>query len=73
MDAIITTLNAAYGIREARPWWKRRLVAIGLTLALAVFVLSALLLMLYGGQSALVMAQWFQLGDAFTSMWRVLQ
>ena len=41
MDAIITTLNAAYGIREARPWWKRRLVAIGLTLALAVFAPSS--------------------------------
>jgi membrane protein len=73
MDAIITTLNAAYGVREARPWWKRRLVAIALTVALAVFVLSALLMMLYGSQSALVVAQWFQLGDAFTSMWRVLQ
>lgn len=73
MDAIITTLNAAYDIREGRPWWKRRLVAIGLTIALAVFILSALLLMFYGSQTAFVVAQWFNLGDAFTNLWRVLQ
>lgn len=73
MDAIITTLNAAYSIREGRPWWKRRLVAIGLTIALAVFILAALLLMLYGSQTALVAAEWFDLGNAFTNLWRVLQ
>ena len=31
MTAIIDTLNAAYDIEEGRPWWKVRLIAIGLT------------------------------------------
>src|SRR5918998_6333312 len=39
MVAIIGALNRAYDIDEGRPWWKVRLVAIGLTLALAVFLL----------------------------------
>ncbi len=73
MRSIITALNAAYGVREARPWWKRRLVAIGLTIALAVFILLALVLMLYGSEIALVIARWFNLGNAFTQAWKILQ
>ena len=38
MTAIIDTLNQAYDIQESRPWWKVRLIAIGLTIALAVFI-----------------------------------
>jgi hypothetical protein len=34
--AIIDALNRAYDVAEWRPWWKRRLVAIGLTIALAL-------------------------------------
>jgi membrane protein len=47
MGAVSETLNAAYGLRETRPWWKVRLIAIGLTIALAILILSALTLMLY--------------------------
>ncbi len=73
MRAIITALNKAYGVREARPWWKRRLVAIGLTIALAIFILSALTLMLYGSQIALLVARWLNFGDAFTQVWKIVQ
>jgi membrane protein len=73
MQAIITALNAAYGVREGRPWWKQRLVAIELTLALAVFVILALVLLLYGSQIAFIVARWFGFGDTFTSAWVILQ
>lgn len=73
MRAIITALNKAYGVREARPWWKRRLVAIGLTIALAILILSALTLMLYGSQIALLVARWLYFGDAFTQVWKIVQ
>jgi hypothetical protein len=39
--AITDALNRAYDIEEGRPWWKVRLIAIGLTLSLAAFVLVA--------------------------------
>ena len=39
--AIIGSLNRAYDIEEGRPWWKVRLTAIGLTVALAVFILMS--------------------------------
>ena len=46
--SIVGALNRAYDIKEGRPWWKVRLVAIGLTLGVAVIVLSALSLVLVG-------------------------
>ena len=40
--SMCTTLNAAYDITEGRPWWKVRLIAIALTVGLAVFVLASM-------------------------------
>lgn len=48
MVAIIDALNRAYDVAERRPWWKRRIVAIGLTIALATFIVAALILVLAG-------------------------
>src|SRR5947199_10556502 len=36
--AIIDTLNQAYDIQESRPWWKVKAIALGLTVALAIFI-----------------------------------
>lgn len=46
--SIVGALNRAYDIDEGRPWWKVRLVAIGLTLGVAAIVLIALSLVLVG-------------------------
>ncbi|MBW8863181.1 MAG: YihY/virulence factor BrkB family protein, partial [Acidobacteria bacterium] len=46
--SIISTLNSAYDITEARPFWKVRLTAIGLTIGLAVFILLSMALVLVG-------------------------
>ena len=73
MGAICTSLNVAYDVEETRPWWKARLVAISLTVTLAVLILSALVLVLYGGHIAERVAGAFGLGDAFTITWNILQ
>src|SRR5918997_508709 len=73
MLAIIDTLNTAYHVREARPWWKARLVAAALTLALAVLVVAALALVLSGGQVAEALSAAFGFGGAFAAAWGVLQ
>jgi len=49
VNALAQALNAAYDVRETRPWWKVRLISIALTVALAVLIISALLIVLYGG------------------------
>jgi membrane protein len=41
--AVMDTTNAAYGVRDTRPWWKRRLMAIVLTLAETILLIGALL------------------------------
>jgi membrane protein len=48
MDAIISTLNLAYDIQDSRPWWRVKLRAIVLTLALAVFIVSSTALVMLG-------------------------
>jgi len=73
MVAISDTLNAVYGVKESRPWWRVRLSAIGLTMALAVLIISALTLVLYGGEIGESIALWFGLGDAFSLGWKILQ
>jgi len=50
MSSMITTLNAVYRVREARSWFKVRAIALGLTLAMAILLLSALLMVLIGGR-----------------------
>ena len=39
--AVMDTTNAAYGVRDARPWWKRRAIATVLTLVEVVLLLGA--------------------------------
>ncbi|MBA2525157.1 MAG: YihY/virulence factor BrkB family protein [Pyrinomonadaceae bacterium] len=73
MGAVSETLNAAYGVKETRPWWRVRLSAVGLTIVLAVLVISALALVLYGREIGDGVANRFGLGAAFTLVWNVLQ
>ncbi len=71
--AVTDALNRAYDIEESRPWWKVRLIAIGLTIGLAVFVVSAFTLVVAGPELAETMAARIGLGDAFTVTWTILQ
>jgi membrane protein len=49
---MINALNVAYGVRERRPWWKVRLLAIGLTVALSFFMILAFVLAVGSGPLA---------------------
>ncbi len=73
MDAVINTLNVAYDIQEGRPWWKTKLTAIALTLALAAFIILSMSLVLVGPSFGEKVAAWFSLGRALTIAWSVLQ
>lgn len=73
MAAITDSLNAAYDIEEGRPWWKQRLVAISLTIALSVFIISALLLVVAGGHIGEGVANAYGFGPAFATAWKIIQ
>jgi membrane protein len=71
--AITGSLNRAYDVVEGRPWWKVRLTAIGLTVALAVFLLVSLTLIMAGPTLAEHLASSLGLGAAFEWGWKILQ
>lgn len=73
LAAITDTLNIAYEVEETRPFWKKRGVAVVLTLVLSVLVLSALTLILYGGEIAEWVGGKVGLGAAFVWAWKILQ
>jgi membrane protein len=73
VTAIICALNRAYDLEEFRPWWQTRLLAIGLTLALTVFVLLAFALVVGGADLAAWLASWTGAGNAFARVWRIAQ
>jgi membrane protein len=73
MSAIIDTLNRAYGIKEARPWWKTQSLAIVLTVALSLFVLISFTLVVGGPEIAERVATHIGLGQIFAWTWKILQ
>ena len=73
LTAVIDSLNQAYDIQEGRSWWKVRLVALGLTVALAIFIVVSTVLVVAGPTLAEKVAEWFSLGAAFTWTWKILQ
>jgi membrane protein len=73
VTAIMDSLNQAYDIQEGRPWWKVRLTALGLTVALAAFIVAATGLVIAGPTLAEKVAGWFHLGVVFKWTWLVLQ
>jgi membrane protein len=73
MVSIISTLNAAYDITEARPLWKVRVIAIALTVGIALFILVSIALVLAGPTVAEHLANTLRLGPVFKWTWWVLQ
>src|ERR671917_655658 len=73
MGAISESLNAAYDLKESRPWWEVRLTAVGLTLALTLLIVSALVLVLYGHDIADAVSVKLGMGSAFATAWKVVQ
>ena len=73
MTAIIDTVNHAYGVEEGRSWWKVRLIAVALTIGVALFVLASFALVIIGPQLADPIADAIGLGSAFERTWQILQ
>ena len=48
MVSVIDAMNRAYDIEDSRPWWKRRIIAIALTIGLALFILTSFGLIVAG-------------------------
>jgi len=72
MASIMSALNVAYDVEDQRPWWKRRLLAVVLTTGFALFILSALILLVFGARIGRIVADALGLGSTFTVTWNVV-
>ena len=59
--------------RNAAPWWRVRLLAIALTVGLALFILVSFALVLAGPTLATRLADVWRLGPVFEWTWKILQ
>ena len=73
VQAIMQTLNRCYGVAETRPWWKRAVTAVSLTVAISVLVQIAMALVLFGPHIAVWLGKRLELHDAFVIAWRTVQ
>lgn len=73
MLSIMKALSVAYGIEDSRSWWRRRLIAILLTLGFSLFILTAMLLLVFGERIGEAIGEWVGLGPAATRAWHLLQ
>ncbi|MGH7278010.1 MAG: YihY/virulence factor BrkB family protein, partial [Candidatus Rokuibacteriota bacterium] len=71
MASVMSALNVAYDVEDPRPWWKRRLLAVVLTVGFALFIIGALVAMVFGPKLGAAVAAWFGLGDVFTFVWSI--
>jgi len=73
MLAVGRSLNLAYGLRETRPVWVRRPLAMALTMAFAVLAVAALVLTFYGGMIADALAGRLIFGPVLLAAWHLLR
>jgi len=73
VGAVVVSLNVVYQYTERRPWWRQKLTVLGLTVSLAGLIISAIVLVLYGGKIGNALASHFGLGHLFTVTWSAAQ
>jgi membrane protein len=71
VSSLMGALNAMFNKRETRPWWKRQLIAIGVTLGVAIVVIIALGLLVVGPVAGHWLADRFGLGHVFDVAWDI--
>ncbi len=73
MSSMMDVLNITYDVKEGRPFWKKRLIAIVITVAVAALVIVALVLILYGPTIANMIFGRVGLGNVIAWIWKIVQ
>src|SRR5216683_454328 len=71
--SIIASLNAAFRIKESRSWFKVRAIALGLTLVISILILTALCIVIVGGDLVDWLGSELHLTSAMVALWKALQ
>jgi len=70
--AIMNAMNKLYEVKEGRPFWKVRLVAIFLVVELSLLFLLSLALLMFGTRIGGCLAQRVELGAVFRVVWNLM-
>ena len=73
INAIVKGFNHAYDVKESRPFWKARIMAVVLTVAMVLVFIVALLLPVFGKQIGLYIAAHFNNSWKFLEVWSTLR
>lgn len=71
-DALIEALNIAYDIKDNRPFWKTRLLALGLGLICSALFLTGLAVIILGPRFGAWAASRLDIPQSFGMLWRPL-
>lgn len=71
--SIMDALNRCYHVKDNRPFWKQRLIALVLTVAIAALTIVALTIVLYGGDIAKFVGAYVGLSSISVIAWRIVQ
>jgi len=71
VGSLIEAFNQAYGVEEGRPFVKKKLLTLGLTLLLAMFINLAFVLLVFGERIGSWIADRAGLGSAFDVLWNL--
>ena len=73
MAAVSDSLNHAYGVKESRPFWKVRALALVMTIGLAVLVIASMALLIFGPELGSLLAMRFGVGPEFEILWDLVR
>ncbi|HEU5400386.1 MAG TPA: YihY/virulence factor BrkB family protein, partial [Terriglobales bacterium] len=71
--AVMSALNVVYDIRETRSYFRSRLIATGLMIAMSVCIVVGLAIALSGGTGAEWVGNRMNAGPVFVLAWRIIQ
>jgi len=71
--AVMEALNTVYDVKDSRPWWKRQVVAIGLTIMLGLASIAGSTALLLSSSIGQDIADRIDLGGFWSGAWRWIQ
>jgi len=73
VNSMISAMNVAYRLREARTWMKVRLIAVGLTLSISILLLAAMFAVLVGSHFVDWVGMKLRLQPFVVAIWKAFQ
>jgi membrane protein len=72
-SSIVKAVNRAFDLEENRPFWKVRLLALGLVVLAGLVTAAVFVLIVFGGPLGDAIAKRAGLGEEFTVVWNILR